>query len=238
MDPITTTANARAAQATTNSAVADAAEAGSTSLITSDFETFLNMLTAQLENQDPLDPLQATDFAVQLATFSSVEQQVLTNDRLAALSEQFALSGLSQLSSWIGMEARAAAPMAFVGQEIALDIAPTEPAAYSELIVTASDGTPVDRHAVPVAGGSFVWDGRRPDGGAFPADTYSFRIDSYNSDGELIAETVASAYGRVIEARLENRTPSLVLEGGTVLPTDAITAVRPASGEVTSVKVV
>jgi len=47
--------------------------------ISSDFETFLRMLTVQMQNQDPLNPVDSSDYAVQLATFSSVEQQVQTN---------------------------------------------------------------------------------------------------------------------------------------------------------------
>ena len=41
-----------------------------------DFQTFLKMLTTQIKNQDPLNPMEGSDFAVQLATFSGVEQQV------------------------------------------------------------------------------------------------------------------------------------------------------------------
>ena len=48
-------------------------------VLSSDFETFLKMLTVQLENQDPLNPVDSADYAVQLATFSGVEQQVQTN---------------------------------------------------------------------------------------------------------------------------------------------------------------
>lgn len=50
--------------------------------LSSDFETFLKMLTVQMQNQDPLNPIDSTEYAMQLATFSSVEQQVLTNDLL------------------------------------------------------------------------------------------------------------------------------------------------------------
>jgi flagellar basal-body rod modification protein FlgD len=48
-----------------------------------DFQTFLTLLTTQLKNQNPLEPLDSTQFVAQLASFSSVEQQVKTNDRLA-----------------------------------------------------------------------------------------------------------------------------------------------------------
>jgi hypothetical protein len=54
----------------------------------SDFETFLKMLTTQMKNQDPLNPVESSEYAVQLATFSSVEQQVLTNDLLTRLIGQ------------------------------------------------------------------------------------------------------------------------------------------------------
>lgn len=58
----------------------------SSGALTSDFDTFLRMLTVQMQNQDPLDPVDSADYAVQLATFSGVEQQVRTNELLTELS--------------------------------------------------------------------------------------------------------------------------------------------------------
>ena len=86
-----------------------AASAGAPTMISSDFQTFLRMMTAQMQNQDPLNPMEASDFAVQLATFSGVEQQVRSNDLLAGLSDQMSLMGVSQLAGWVGMEARTGA---------------------------------------------------------------------------------------------------------------------------------
>ena len=70
--------------------------------ISSDFETFLKMLTAQIKNQDPLKPMDPSEFATQLATFSSLEQQVLTNDRLEQISTILGSQGLTQHAHWIG----------------------------------------------------------------------------------------------------------------------------------------
>ena len=65
---------------TTSAINAASTTAASTSsgkpLISSDFDTFLKMLTAQMQNQDPMKPIDSADYAVQLATFSGVEQQV------------------------------------------------------------------------------------------------------------------------------------------------------------------
>ena len=60
--------------------------ASNNSVISSDFKTFLNMLTVQMKNQDPLDPIKSEDYAVQLATFSGVEQQVKTNDLISQMT--------------------------------------------------------------------------------------------------------------------------------------------------------
>ena len=116
IQPQTQTANATQSTGASASTAADADD----SVISSDFETFLRLLTTQLENQDPLNPLDSSEFAVQLATFSSVEQQVKTNDLLRDLASGFGASGLTQLAGWVGMEARVNAPAAFDGTPITL----------------------------------------------------------------------------------------------------------------------
>ena len=84
MDPVTT--NTASSQSTAN------ANAPSTAArdAAADYESFLTLLTAQLKNQDPLKPLESTEFVAQLASFSAVEQQVRTNDSLTAIQELLA----------------------------------------------------------------------------------------------------------------------------------------------------
>ena len=96
------------------------ANASGSRAINSDFDTFLKMLTAQMRNQDPLNPVESADFAVQLATFSSVEQQVQTNELLSDLGAQMTTLGMGQLSGWIGLEAEARAPARFTGDPVSL----------------------------------------------------------------------------------------------------------------------
>ena len=64
------------------------------------------MMTVQMENQDPLNPMESSEFAVQLATFSGVEQQIRTNDLLASMIASQTAGGLAELANWVGMEAR------------------------------------------------------------------------------------------------------------------------------------
>ena len=87
-----------------------AAQAQTKAVLSSDFETFLKMLTAQARFQDPLEPIDSSEYAAQLAQFSMVEQQVLSNDLLAQLGAQLGNGAIGQMASWIGMEARTSAP--------------------------------------------------------------------------------------------------------------------------------
>lgn len=50
-----------------------------------DYDAFLKLLIAQMQNQDPLEPMNSSDYVAQLATFSQVEQSVQSNSRLAEL---------------------------------------------------------------------------------------------------------------------------------------------------------
>ena len=56
---------------------------GSLGSPTLDYDAFLQLLVTQMKNQDPLEPMSDTEYVAQLATFSNVEQNIITNDRLA-----------------------------------------------------------------------------------------------------------------------------------------------------------
>ena len=67
---------------TSGSGATSAAPLPTQSALSADFETFIKMLTTQAKYQDPLEPLDSSEYAAQLAQFSMVEQQVLSNDLL------------------------------------------------------------------------------------------------------------------------------------------------------------
>jgi len=73
------------------------------------------------------------DVATQLATFSGVEQQVKTNDLLAAFSSQFATSNLGEMAGWVGMHARMAIPGDFDGTPIEIVIDEATPEIFAEI---------------------------------------------------------------------------------------------------------
>jgi flagellar basal-body rod modification protein FlgD len=191
-------------------------------LISSDFETFLRMLTTQVVNQDPLNPMDSTEFAVQLATFSTVEQQVKTNELLG----QLAASGLSQVAGWVGMEGRAAVPARYDGEPLTVETAPAAEARSAELVVADAFGRVADRLTLPVDGGPVEWPGPRPGGPAVDPGVYQFEVVSYGGDGQALDRTVPEVYGRIAEVRLGDEGTEVVFASGEAVPASEVEAIR------------
>ncbi len=193
--------------------------------ISSDFETFLLMLTTQMQNQDPLNPIESADFAVQLATFSGVEQQVKTNDLLQSLAQQMGIMGMSQLAGWVGMEGRVAAPVQFDGTPITL--APDFPpgAAAGTLVVRNEAGAEVHRTTLARTDQSVEWAGVGEDGTPLPPGIYSFELETRVGDADLPARTL-EVFAKITEARMRNGETIVVLEGGQEVTASQITALR------------
>lgn len=211
---------------TAPSSVAPPASATSTkAALSSDFETFLKMLTAQIQNQDPLQPTPSDEFAVQLATFSAVEQQVLTNDLLKGLGSQFSTSGMAQFAGWVGMEGRAAAPAFFDGTPITLAPKPVSGADQAELVVRNENGREVERLQIPPTSDLIEWAGSSATGNPYLHGPYSFELVSFK-EGNPIGSSTVEAYSRIVEVRGEESGPVFVLESGAEVSADQIRALR------------
>ncbi|MCE6960919.1 flagellar hook assembly protein FlgD [Cereibacter sphaeroides] len=195
---------------------------------TSDYQTFLRMLTTELQNQDPMDPMDSKEFALQLATFSGVEQQVKTNDLLTTMSGSLGVMGLSELAGWIGREARVAAPAWFDGAPITISPNPVLGADRANLVVRDADGGIVAQEAIEAEAGPIDWAGTDAEGNPLPEGAYSFSIESYTGD-ELLGTTDVEVYSEVVEARGGSNGTILVLRGGVEVAASSVTALRDAS---------
>lgn len=218
--------DAVAATASGQSAATGTAKSGQQgALISSDFQTFLLMLTTQIQNQDPLNPMESTEFAQQLATFSGVEQQVKTNSLLESLTSKLSLSGMAQLAPWVGMEARVDAPVMFDGAPLTLYPAPVSGADQAVLVAYDAQGQEVLRSPTAVSAAPVDWAGVAAGGAPLPSGTYSFRLESY-VDGELVNTSAVQTYGTITEVRNGISGVELVLEGGAIITTADIAALR------------
>lgn len=193
--------------------------------VTSDFETFLRMLTVQMENQDPLNPVKSEDFAVQLATFSGVEQQLRTNELLERQASGQGPAGLADLAQWVGLEARAPMPAAFDGTPLTLHPEPPANADRAELVVTDPAGEEVQRISVPAASEPLQWAGVGADGMPLPDGRYSFALESRAGGAPLETRPVA-LYATVAEVRRDGEGVMLRMSDGTEIPASEVTGLR------------
>lgn len=194
--------------------------------LSADFTTFLNLLTAQLRNQDPMNPTNSTQFVAQLAQFSAVEQQVQSNDTLKDIFAAISGGGAEALTPWIGAQVKAAAPMPFDGETpVSLTVEPHGDATAAKLVVRDEGGAIVRQLVIDPKESKLEWDGKLANGDMAPAGNYSFQVDRVK-DGDPLDSATPSGFTRVTEARLGKDGVELVLASGAVIPASDVTAIR------------
>ncbi len=212
-------AQSASAQKTTQS---DALSAGG------DFDTFLTLLTAQLRNQDPLNPQESTEFVAQLAQFSAVEQQVRSNETLSSILAALGGTGAGALAPWLGAEVEAPSALAYEGEPLTMKVDPAPGATGATLVVKTESGLTVARLPVDPAATTLTWSGET--GGAAPAQpgTYRFTLERVQ-DREAMPPETPRGYSTVVEARAGEDGVELVLDNGDVVPASSVTAIRDGS---------
>lgn len=192
----------------------------------SDFQSFLMLLTAQLRNQDPLSPLDSTQFVQQLASFSAVEQQIETNSHLEALAGNFAASGLDGAVQWIGKEVEVSSGDAyFQGDPLTFKIPPDTSDRFAELIITDRSGNVVRRDGLAQGLDRYVWSGETDEGVTAKEGAYKVELAYY--DGDTLSESRAPiAVTEVAEARLVDGSVRLALGNGALVDPEEIKVVR------------
>ena len=204
--------------------VPDAPTATSNAL-SSDFETFLLMLTTQMQNQDPLNPIESQDFAVQLATFSGVEQQVKTNELLEGLAGGLGKSGMAEMAGWIGKEARVSGPVAFDGAPVTISLQPEPGSDSAILVVRDATGQVVAQEPTSTNSETVDWVGVGSNGRPLPSGNYTLELESV-TEGSVTAPSAVSHYAQISEVRIGEVGTEVVLEGGQVQPVSTISALR------------
>jgi len=217
-----------ATNTTTQTNAQTSSAASDKDVVNSDYTTFLKMLTAQVKNQDPLEPMSSENFSTQLATFSGVEQQVKTNDLLVSLAAQMGNMGMAQLAGWIGLDARAAAPAFFEGSPVKVFPNPDAGADHAVLVVRDQTGIEIQRQSFVPSSDEMLWAGVGDDGAPFDGGFYSFEVESYSGD-EFLSTTKAEVYSEVVEAKRQDGETVVVLAAGTEILATNIAGLRGSS---------
>ena len=201
------------------------------SAASADFESFLTLLTAQLRNQDPLSPLDSTEFIAQLASFSGVEQQVGTNSRLDQIVEQTVNGDVASFANWIGRNVSTIdGAFRADGEPVTFKVEEVPGAESATAIVRMANGREVRR--IPVAndaGASFAWDGRTAADDVLAGPDMKIEIEYYS--GGTISETRPAIVGTLVTGIRGTETGiALDLKDGRRVDASAIATVDLAPG--------
>ncbi len=184
-------------------------------------DAFLKLLITQLQNQDPLNPTDSTEFTAQLAQFSSLEQLSNVNANLTRLEQYQASINNAQAVSFIGKEIVSkgnSIDITSAGQAAACDFELAADAPHVTVTVyDATGGFVTDFEANSLSAGkhTLAWDGRDRSGGMVPAGTYSFEVIAEGVDGRRIG-TTTYAKGTVTGVTFENGETYLLAGSGKV----------------------
>jgi flagellar basal-body rod modification protein FlgD len=157
-----------------------------------DKDDFLKLLVTQLQNQDPLNPTDSTEFVSQLAQFSSLEQLSSVNDNLKIVQLFEQSINNSQAVNFVGKTIKASGSMFEHVSEETYEIQYQlgEDAASVYVSIYNSSGEiikKIEMDQVTAGEQSVVWDGADENGNAVSAGTYLFSVQAKNKDGEAMS---------------------------------------------------
>lgn len=198
--------------------------------IAGNFTTFLTLLTTQLKNQNPLDPLDTNQFTQQLVQFAQVEQQLKSNDQLAALVSSQQTAQTTQALSFVG------ATVAVDGSATQLtngqaqwSFSVTKPST-AKVTITNSSGQTVYSGSYTVQAGTqnFRWDGRGNNGVQWPDGTYKMSVTATDTNGQSVGVST-EVDGVVDSVDLTQNPPILSVNGQNFTLSQIKRVTRPAS---------
>jgi flagellar basal-body rod modification protein FlgD len=189
--------------------------------IADNFQTFLTLLTTQLQHQNPLDPLDTNQFTQQLVQFAGIEQQLKSNEQLKSLVE-------------IEKSAQATQALVYVGSNVAVDGSKaqfdksatwnfhSDKNTSATITITNSAGQTAytGNFSLKEGNSSFVWDGKGNDGVQWPAGTYTLTATGKDSSGNNVA--ISTEVQGVVDSVDLTASPPLLSIGGQTYTTDKI----------------
>ena len=190
---------------------------GSTSNTTlaGNFQTFLTLLTTQLQNQNPLDPLDTNQFTQQLVQFAGVEQQLKTNDQLTTLVSLQKTAQSTQALGFVGKTAVVDGSTATMTKGAASWLLGVKTNSNVNISITNSTGQTVFSGNYPVTAGdnqAFNWDGKGNDGTQWPDGNYKLTATAADSAGNSVAVST-EVVGVVSSVDLTQSPPLLSING-------------------------
>jgi flagellar basal-body rod modification protein FlgD len=187
--------------------------AASMKQLSSNFSTFLTLLTTQLKNQDPTAPMDSNQFTQQLVMYSQVEQQIDSNTNLKTLISQGSSNASAMTTGYLGKKVsitngNASLTGGAANWSYTLDTA----SANTQLTISDANGKNVYSGTGLMTSGShtFAWDGKDNNGNQLADGTYKLTVTATDSNNNTVTSSVASA-GTVTQIDMTASPPKLIV---------------------------
>jgi len=193
-----------------------------------DFNMFLKLLTTQMQHQDPLDPMDTSEYTQQLVQYSQVEQSIQQTGALKDILSRLASQDMAQASSFIGREARFDTNISGIsaGNGAAWTLAPERRASTMTVQVTDAAGRVVHERTLEPTATRFTWDGTLSDGTRAAEGAYRLTVTARDSSGAAV-DVGINGVGVVRDVITDGSSVSLGI-GGVRVPLDYLVAVSAA----------
>ncbi|KRR08097.1 flagellar biosynthesis protein FlgD [Bradyrhizobium jicamae] len=213
----------------TNTTSSNTTSSTKTAGIADNFQTFLTLLTTQLQHQNPMDPLDTNQFTQQLVQFAGIEQQLKSNEQLKALVDIEKSTQATNALIYVGNT------VSVDGSKAAFDKSATwnfqsDKDTTAKITITNSTGQTAytGNFALKKGGNSFVWDGKGNDGVQWPAGTYTMTATGTDGSGNNVA--ISTEVQGVVDSVDLSASPPLLSIGGQSYTTDKVKRViRPTT---------
>ena len=182
--------------------------------IASNFTTFLQLLTTQLQNQDPLSPMDTNQFTQQLVEFAGVEQQMKTNDTLSTLVSLQQAAQTTQALTLVGATVVVnGATAQLANNQATWALNATQPATAT-ISIAAPTGETAYTGTVSLNAGSqsYIWNGIGNNGTQWPAGDYTLTANAVSASGQSTPVTT-QVQGQVTSVDLTQTPPALTIGG-------------------------
>jgi flagellar basal-body rod modification protein FlgD len=195
---------------------------------TQNFDTFLKLLTTQLKNQNPLSPMDTSQFTQQLVAFSQVEQQIKTNSQLTAMMQGQSASEAISALPMVGRTIEYSGNQTVLqnGQAAFSYTLPTTAAKANVLVKNAAGATVFSEAVDPSAGKhSLIWNGQTATGSQLPdGGTYTIQVQAVDAQNAAITATT-TATGTVSGVSVVNNAATFDVNGIPVPMSNLLTIV-------------
>jgi flagellar basal-body rod modification protein FlgD len=205
----------------TGNATTDKTASDKTTGIADNFQTFLTLLTTQLQHQNPLDPLDTNQFTQQLVQFAGIEQQLKQNDQLKSLVEIEKSAQATQALVYVGSKVAVDGSKAVFDKSATWNFQSDKDTSATITITNAAGQTCYSGNfQLKQGNSSFVWDGKGNDGVQFPPGTYTLTATGKDTSGNSVA--ISTEVQGLVDSVDLTASPPLLSIGGQTYTADKI----------------